>query len=464
MRQDLLKWAGGAAALGLLGACASAPKPAEPAPPPARPAPPMEEAAGDDYGDSRDLGSVDDLESLPPTGAGRPRRRSVTPGGDRAAAGALPNEIDYLPYIDVAIDRDVIEYENGDTLQDRYTRLRIVTLDPNAYDFDRVASGQPAANVDKRNYKDESRNWMSRMMGSRNVTRTLIAEFDISQPDITATTALFSATFSSDTKKGEVWSTNQAIAVYPTPYFKIGPSTTIEARVRMQLADERQNSAGASVMGALTQAANLIAPASTLVTYFNAPLMAEASNFLNMSTSTLLGQSITEQSTSSFSVKSWAEDSPILVLSAEMPDAGNIKDTQTANRMGRWEIYLDKPIPSVFSSTYQAEGVPDFERLTAGDVLGFQIGEDLTVYDYVFSRLELTDRIAQLNQNPTADTAILLCSRITRGLSEIGFTSYDAAAGIWAATQSDQFDADSRRVLQQMGVCDGMDLWLELKG
>jgi len=40
-------------------------------------------------------------------------------------------------------------------------------------------------------------------MGSRNVTRTLIADFDISNPQIKTTKALFSSTFRSDNAKGE---------------------------------------------------------------------------------------------------------------------------------------------------------------------------------------------------------------------------------------------------------------------
>jgi len=417
-------------------------------------------------GPSRGLPGGDDdfdINDLPPTAAGAPSptpRRST----GRAVSNAKPAK-DYLPFIDVAIDENALYSEYGLMLQDRYTRIQIVTLKPDAYDIEGVSSGARKEPLDTRNYNKESRNWLSRMMGSRNVTRTLIAEFDVTKPDIKATKALFSATFSSDSSEGESWTTNESIALYATPYFKVGPNTTIEGRFRLQLSDERQGSAGANVMGALTTAANLIAPTSTLVTYFNQPLMLEASNFLNTSSTTLFGQSITEQSTSAFSVKSWS-DTPILVVSAELPEASNIKQTKGKGAIGQWAVYLDQPIPSIFTaatSDYDGQ-MPDYTGIPSGDILAFEVGEDLTVYDYIFSRLDLADRIASLNDTADADTARLICSRIERGMSEIGFTSFDAAAAVWAASASDQFNFAAQTALQQEGICEGMDRWHAMGG
>ena len=380
----------------------------------------------------------------------------------RASSGAVPAK-DYLPYIDVAIDEAAVYSEFGDMLQDRYTRIQIVTLKPDAYDMDGVTSGVRSQETESRNYDKESRNWISRMMSSRSITRTLIAEFDVAKPDITATNALFSSTFSSNNREGESWTTNESLSVYATPYFKVGPNTTIEARFRLQLSDEKESSASANVMGALTTAANLIAPTSTLVTYFNAPLMQEASTFLNTSTSTLFGQSITEQSVSAFSVKSWT-DKPILVVSAQMPDANDIKDTRKKGAIGQWAVYLDQPIPSIFTAGVSDAGYPDYTGVTSGDILAFDVGEDLTVYDYIFSRLDLADRISYLNDTADPDVAGLICNRIERGLSEIGFTSYDAAAAVWAASVSDQFNGSAKAAFQGENTCEAMIRWHALGG
>lgn len=444
------------ASLLMLGACSSTPDaPLQPAPEPIPSPPPMPDRNAGELPDW-----MKDLESFPPTSAGSPgsaasvrealRNRSISPAQD------------FLPYIDVAIEQDVLVAGYGPQLQDRYTRIQIVTLDPDSYDIEGVAAGGRKSKDDTRNYDRESRNWFQRTLsGSRTVTRTLIAEFDISNPEIKATKALFSATFQSDNAKGEAWTTNESIAVYATPYFKVSPNTTIEGRFRMQLSDERQSSAGANVMNALQTAANLIAPASALVTYFNAPAMQQASSFLNTQSTALFGQSITEQSTGAFAIRSWTVD-PILIINASMPPASNIKNTSKKATVGKWAIYLDEPIPSVLTAQTYGDGTPDFEGVSSADILAFPIGADLRVYDYIFSRLDMNDRITLLNQTADADTARTICTRISRGLAEVGFTTYDAAASVWAASESDQFTAAARAALQNPESCEAMTLWHNL--
>ena len=218
----------------IVAGCASSPDPAPASPPPAdRQAP---------NGSVRGIPNPGDDDFL---GAPTPTVRRHT---GRASGGAVPAK-DYLPYIDVAIDEAAVYSEFGDMLQDRYTRIQIVTLKPDAYDMEGVTSGVRSQEVEARNYDEESRGWFSRMMSSRSITRTLIAEFDVAKPDITATNALFSSTFSSNNREGESWTTNESISVYATPYFKVGPNTTIEARFRLQLSDEKESSASANVMG-----------------------------------------------------------------------------------------------------------------------------------------------------------------------------------------------------------------------
>ena len=376
---------------------------------------------------------------------------------------------DFLPFIDVAIDQDAANSPAGQPLEDLYTRIRIVTRDKSASDMEGVASGRITKEKPDRNYKDESRGWLSRMMGSKEVSRALLAEFEITKPDVKATEALFSASFSSNREQGESWSTDQSLALYATPWFKVSSNTTITAKLRLQLSDERESSgATANVMSSLTNAASLLAPSSSLITMFTAPTMLEASNFLDNSVSTLFGRSITEQTMSSMAIKTWSKD-PILVVYAALPDSKDIRDTEDRDMLGGWAIYLDAPIVSVFTSDKQPdpEGYdywPDYRGVVGADILAFKIGEELTVYDYVFSRLDLFDRIATLNDAPDADLARLICTRIERGLSEIGFNSADSAAGVWAAATSDQFNAAASAALMQPQTCAAMERWAMLNG
>ncbi len=414
---------------------------AEPSPIPSRP-----RDTPDDY----------NPEDLPPPGAGY------------GATGSTITK-DFLPFIDIAIDESAASSPYGIALEDLYTRIRIVTLDPQARDIEGTASGKYTKAPAQRNYKEESRGWLARMMGSKEVSRALLAEFDITRPDVKATEALFSASFSSNREQGETWSTDQSLALYATPYFKISSNTTLTAKLRMQLSDERESSgASANVMASLTNAANLLAPASTLVTYFSAPSMLEASNFLDTSVSTLFGRSITEQTVSTMALKTWTED-PILVVYAALPDPKDIRDTKNREMLGGWAVYLDAPIVSVFTSATQAdengyEDWPDYRGTVGADILAFKVGEELTVYDYVFSRLDLFDRIASLNEAPEPDLARLICTRIERGMSEIGFNAADSSATVWAAATSDQFNAAASALLLQPGTCTAMQRWAELNG
>ena len=376
---------------------------------------------------------------------------------------------DFLPFIDIAIDEDAANSEWGIPLEDLYTRIRIVTLDPQARDIEGTASGAYTKAPAQRNYKEESRGWFARMWGSKEVSRALLAEFEITKPDVKASEALFSASFTSNREQGESWSTDQSIALYATPWFKVSSNTTLTAKLRMQLSDERESSgATANVMASLTNAANLLAPTSSLITYFSAPTMLEASNFLDNSVSTLFGRSITEQTVSSMAIKSWS-DRPVLVVYAALPDPKDIRNTKNRDMLGGWAVYLDAPIVSVFTSATQPDEAgygewPDYAGTAGADILAFRIGEELTVYDYVFSRLDLFDRIDALNSAPDADLARLICTRIERGLSEIGFNSADAAAGVWAAATSDQFNSAASEMLLEPGTCKAMERWALLNG
>ena len=251
--------------------------------------------------------------------------------------------------------------------------------------------------------------------------------------------------------------------VYAAPYFKVSSNTMIEGRLRMRLSDERASSAGANVMSALQTAANLIALTPALVTFPNAPARLQASNFLNTQPTSLFGQSITEESTSAFAIKSWTPD-PILIIRAELRPAANFKNTQKKEGIGKWVVYREPPIPPVFTvNTFGGDdGAPDFEGVSPADILSFNVAAVLRVYDYIFSRLELSDQITSLNETGDVNTARLICSRISRGLSAVGFTTFDAAAGVWAASESDQFTAAARTALQAPETCGAMQLWTEM--
>lgn len=437
------------ASLVVLTACATQPEPA----PKSAPAPPTSS--------SRSI-EAPVMESAPVEFS-----EIVTNAG---GARTIERVKDFLPFIDVAMNPQAASSQWGLPMEDHYTRLKIETLNPKATDMAGTASGAYTNREADRDYRKESRGWLSRMMSSKTVNRTLLAEFDLSRPDVKATQALFSASFSSNRQDGESWSTDQSLALYATPWFKVSPNTTVTTKLRMQLADQRESTGGsANVLGALTNAASLIAPATPLVTYFSAPALTDASNFLDSSVSTLFGRAITEQSTGTMALKTWDQDA-LLVVYAAMPDARDIRKTKDRDMLGGWAVYLEEPIVSMFTRATQASedgsaNWPDYSNVNGADILAFEMDKNLSIYTYIISNLGLSDRIADLNATGDPDLARQICNRIDRGLTgDGGFNAWDAAAGVYAAATSDMMTQLAQDVMTRADTCIAMTRYHTLAG
>lgn len=375
---------------------------------------------------------------------------------------------DFLPFIDLAMNPLAASQSWGDPLEDRYTRIRIETLNPKDTDMEGTASGEYTNRTPDRDYRKESRGWLSRMMSSKTVNRTLMVEFDLVKPNVTSTQALFSASFTSNNQDGESWSTDQSIALYATPWFKVTSNSTMTTKLRMQLADQRESyGASANVLATLTNAASLMTPTAPLVTYFSAPAVTQASNFLDSSVSTLFGRAITEQTTGTMALKTWNGE-PLLVVYAAMPDAKDIRKTKDRDMLGGWAIYLEAPIVSMFTSATQLDEdsyqeVPDFSGINSADVMSFEMAENMTVYSYIFIDLGLADRISDLNDSGDPELARQICNRIDRGMTEFGgFNAWDSAAAVYAAAKSDMMTQLAQEVMVQPETCDAMQRYHDL--
>lgn len=147
-----------------------------------------------------------------------------------------------------------------------------------------------------------------------------------------------------------------------------------------------------------------------------------------------------------------------------MPPLGNIKDTRRKEGVGKWVVYVEPPIPSVFTAQDFGgiDNLSDYTGVSASDILSFLIGADLRVYDCMFSRLDRNDGITPLNETRDPDTVRVIRTRISRNLSEIEFITFEAAAAVWAAPESDRFTAAARAALQDPAVCQSKQLWHEL--
>lgn len=375
---------------------------------------------------------------------------------------------DFLPFIDLAMNPYAASADYGVPLEDRYTRIRIETLNPKSTDMEGTASGEYTQRKPDRSYRKESRSWLSRTLSSKTVNRTLMVEFALSKPNVKSTKALFSSSFTSNRQDGESWSTDQSLALYATPWFRVSSNSTMTTKLRMQLADQRESyGASANVLGALTNAATLIAPTAPLVTYFSAPALTSASTFLDSSVSSLFGRAITEQSTGTMTLKTWTGD-PLLVVYAAMPDAKDIRKTKNRDMLGGWAIYLEEPVLSMFTSAVQDseegfEDLPDYSGTNGSDILAFEMAQNKTIYSYIFVDLGMADRISELNDSADPALARQICNRIDRGLTEFGgLNAWDAAAGVYAAAMSDMMTQAAQDVMIQPETCTAMARYHQL--
>lgn len=381
-----------------------------------------------------------------------------------------PTAQDFLPFTDIG-QRPYAQQLNatGVDMTGMYTRIRILNARSSA-DLER--GGEAGSNAgfrvaddprNDRNYKAESRGWLERRFGSRKITRAFIAEFDLNEPDITSSTALFSASFESDSAKGESWSTDESLSSFATPYFRVGPNTVLNATFKLKMAEEGDADVGANVVSALNTAATLIAPTSALVTSLTAPQTTAASTFLDNSVSNLFGRSIEETTTSALSLKFWSAN-PVFMVKLNLSDSNDIKDAENKLTAGEWAVYVDAPIASIFTGSASV-GPDDFARLDPGAVLAFRLGEDLTVHDYIFARLDVAGRITSLNDaadmgsmSMAREEARRLCNRVSRGLAEMGLNNLDAAIAWWAMAETEQFSTLALPVLREPELCISTEL------
>jgi len=397
--------------------------------------------------------------------------------------GSLPpTAIDFLPFTDIGQTPFAEQLQasgnmvpTGTEMIGRYTRLRIMNARTSA---DIVEGGNADSNVDfrvaednrtKRNYKDESRGWLERRFGTHKVTRAFIVEFDVDDPDMTSSTALFASSFESDSTKGETWTTDESLSTFATPYFRVGPNSVVNATFKLKMAEEGAADVGANVVGALNTAATLIAPASTLVTTLTAPQITAASTFLDNSVTNLFGRSIEETTSSALSLRYWRPD-PVFMVQLNLSGSNDIKDSENKQVAGEWAVYLDQPVISIFTGAREISEVA-FSRLDPGAVLAFKVGSDLTVHDYIFARLDVAGRITALNDAAEMGSTSLareearqLCNRVSRGLAEIGLNNVDAAIAWWAMAETEQFSTLSMSALRDPELCLSTEILREIGG
>lgn len=389
---------------------------------------------------------------------------------------------DFLPYIE--IDTWGLEYNVDGDFDDKYTRILIVPDDTRAGcpEENKNLDGKCArikpegSDTPKRNYQSESRNWFLRWLVGRTVSKAFVANFQLNGSETKLSSELFSLSFDSNNTSGETWATAQGLSAVVSPYFKINAGDTLGMQVTLSLSENSESQVSANVVTALTTAATAIAPKSSLITTLSSDRITQAATFLDENVSKLFDRSITETLDTDAQLEAYCKTKGFIAeISLNVPEVSNIRKTKNSDGVGKWFVYLESPVDSVFTKTFvntkecpknkklHTVAVPDFSRLQTGDILEFRVSDDLTIYDYVFSRLEMTDIIKVINDNPTTpegeEAARSICARIERRIPALGLNSYDTAATLWAVANSDQFNRDASGLLLDNKTCLSAARW-----
>jgi len=375
---------------------------------------------------------------------------------------------DFLPHIEIKASG--IEYYTDNEFYDKYTRVFIVPEE------DLAVSQSEDGYKEPRSYDSESRSWLKRWLLGRTVSQAFVATFSLNNGETKFSSELFSLSFDSNNVEGEAWATSQSLNSIVSPYFKVGAGDTLGMKTTLNLSENNKSEVSANVVSALSTAAAAIAPQSSLVTTLSSERISKASSFLDDNVSALFDRSISESLKTDIQLEKYCQHEGFIAeITLIVPDVKNIKKSDNTSKVGTWRVYLESPIDSIFTKTFINNlscengtqiSSPDFTRLQSGDILEFKIADDLTIYDFVFSRLELTDIIKVVNEKSKSagsveakEAARSICARVERRLPELGLNTFDTAATLWAVANSDQFSETSRKLLLDENTCTTAKRW-----
>lgn len=350
----------------------------------------------------------------------------------------------------------------------------------------RKIAEQNSTDLPSRNYADERRSFLRRALLSNELSRVLSVKLQLRNPDITTITTLAAASYQSDLKKGETWSTEVNNAQYVSPYIRVDNNSLLRVEANLQAASRSSDQLSRGVLTMLSGAVNLISPVGSLVTTLNAERINAAANFSESAMSGLLNDALSERIAHEVPNTLW-HCGRVATISGRFPSYRSITGGEISD-IGHWDVIADDPVISVFNpvpfpmpgiacagegrrTVSPAENPPQnstsatdesssteeslqnktllaarhaVRQLLPSDVLHFRLGENTDVYKELvsdpaiapvisdFNRLEPVSDMAKPKSAAEAQTAYNLCSLIAQKANALGFNRVDAAAIYWA--------------------------------
>jgi len=385
-----------------------------------------------------------------------------TAGADRwraeRPAGAARAPIDLTPWLDVRIAEPAAEMPIGS-----YTRLRV--------------TGQPPEHMRRspsqldRTYMNERRGTVERWLWGQAVSRVLSIKVSLNQPGLSVTLPLASSSHRSTRRDGEMWLTDVNPQRAISPYFRVHPQATATVETTLNASSSVEGNLTFAVLGTLIRATELASPGGELVTSLNEDGYREAANFLDQSLARLLGENITERSTSDLPLTRTGAGGELTIIAGIFP-MGRPREVSRGEprSIGEWRLTLDPPIVSIFADTPWSAAAgstatapcatvaagPDrqacvaFQGVTAAGVLGLRVGDQTDLRQAVTGDTGIQNaitRVAEATEASRSALTLALCEAVAARAEGLGLNRYDAAATVWALAQGGGLTASVRTAL-----------------
>jgi hypothetical protein len=399
-----------------------------------------------------------------PAGSGQPATDQQTPDQDPTAdesgpsrearrAGPRAPSVDLLRLLDVQASHQ----DERPAPIDGYVRFYV--CDPSQCGVvEPVQRGS-------REYGDDHRDWFSRWLMGRSYSRILTVKLTVTRPNFTVTTTLASSGFQSNSTVGETWNSEVSGRTYLTPYVRVDAETLVRVHVSLDASSRVQSNVSRTVLDVLGRAANLIQPGSQLVTSLNSSRFSDTSEFIDRSISALFAQNLAERSTNEFDPSDWS-GKPMVDIEVQFPMNRNALRSESYRNVGQWRFMATAPRISIFSDTRMdmpgdiEPHCPDasgslatcnaFRGVTPQRILGFGVGENLTLGRVLAADSEITAELGRLmtaSGDARQTSARRLCHLVASKAEEVGLNRFDAAAAVWAFAERSQLDRERRDLL-----------------
>jgi hypothetical protein len=258
--------------------------------------------------------------------------------------------IDVTPYLNfesywpVTKNESDSEKANRTVLQGAYMRLFAV----GGMGHDKT-EGQARPNPFA--YEGRKRNLLERLIHGESKSAVLVANVSIRNPNSQinhqTTMPLLTITHDSNSEVGEVFLTDVTDSLIDTPYFKVGPNSTISTQFEIKTSKTITSKVVRLVLESINTLASVASPTSSLVTELNKDSVNNRAGRVDDVIGRLFSETVSETIRSERTINDWKPGSFFQVYLDNI--MREMFDSKQVNRLGTWRVQLARPRPSMFS-------------------------------------------------------------------------------------------------------------------